>query len=187
MTSRQVFIRVYRPEIFSHGGIFNSALWTIALFSGSHLPPSSFPCVNKYIIYTCTVCKGEGYGVLGLRQIKHQFFWWRHFALPSMSLIFVREKHFTGNCRKIHLQAAFKRNTREHFVFFIVCSFLRESNPVNKHMINFQCNTERNKTSLSFLVYSKLLSRFSIRHIGNISSPSKWLCNKKLMWLMSHC
>jgi hypothetical protein len=39
-------------------------------------------------------------------------------------------------------------------------------------MINFQCYTERNKTSLSFLVYYKLLSRFSVRHIGNISCPS---------------
>jgi hypothetical protein len=61
------------------------------------LPLSPLPCVNKYTVYTYTVCKG-GYGVLGLRQIitcgkvplKVNFCWWLHFALPSMSLIFRR-------------------------------------------------------------------------------------------------
>ncbi len=61
-------------------------------------PPPPLPCVNKYTAcYTYTVCKG-GYGVLGLRTDKHlprspltgQFFRWRHFALPSMNLIFLR-------------------------------------------------------------------------------------------------
>ncbi len=32
-------------------------------------PPPPLPCVNKYTVYTETVCKGGGYGVLGLRQI----------------------------------------------------------------------------------------------------------------------
>jgi hypothetical protein len=66
--------------------------------------PSPLPCVKKYTIYsiqytvyTYTVCKGE-YGVLGLRQINTcrevplqvNIFRWRHFALPSVSLIFLR-------------------------------------------------------------------------------------------------
>ncbi len=53
------------------------------LLSGSTLPPphSPFPV---WISITYTVCKeGGGYGVLGLRR-------WRHFALPFMSLIFLR-------------------------------------------------------------------------------------------------
>jgi hypothetical protein len=43
------------------------------LLSGSTLspspPPSLLPFVNKYTLYTYTVYKGGGYGVLGLRQI----------------------------------------------------------------------------------------------------------------------
>ncbi len=41
------------------------------LLSGSPLPLSTLPCVNKYTVYTYAVCKGwggGGYGVLGLRQ-----------------------------------------------------------------------------------------------------------------------
>ncbi len=59
-------------------------------------PPLS--CVNKYTVYTYTVCKG-GYWVLGLRQINtclKILFWWRHFALPPMSLIFLRVKTTTA-------------------------------------------------------------------------------------------
>ncbi len=67
------------------------------LLSGWTLPPSP-PCVNNYsILYTTIQCvRGvDGYGVLCLRQINTcrkvplqvNFFRWRHFALPSMSLI----------------------------------------------------------------------------------------------------
>jgi hypothetical protein len=67
------------------------------LLSCSTLPPLPLRCVTKYTVYTYTVC-GSGYGVLDLRQIDHcrkiplqvNFFRWRHFALPSMSLIFLR-------------------------------------------------------------------------------------------------
>ena len=68
----------YRLEIanflrtFSHVGIFNPSFLicispvAFSLVQLTPLPPLS--CVNKYcILYT--VCKGEGYGVLGLRQI----------------------------------------------------------------------------------------------------------------------
>ncbi len=54
----------------SHVGIFDPALWTVGplTFSLVQLPPP--PRVNKYIVYTYTVCNGgRGYGVLGLRQI----------------------------------------------------------------------------------------------------------------------
>ncbi len=38
------------------------------LLSGYLLPPTPFPCVNKYTVYTYTVCKGGGeYGVIGGR------------------------------------------------------------------------------------------------------------------------
>jgi hypothetical protein len=50
-----------------------------------------------HLWYTYTVCRGGGerYGVLGPRQIntcryRSFFFRWLHFALPSMSLIFLR-------------------------------------------------------------------------------------------------
>ncbi len=41
-------------------------LWPSLWFNSPH--PFTFLCVNKYTVYTYTVCKG-GYGVLGLRQI----------------------------------------------------------------------------------------------------------------------
>ncbi len=78
-------------------------------FNSPHLP---LPCVNKYTVYTYTVCKGEGFGVLGLRQIKHLyrsiFFRWRHFALPSLSLIFLRLiSMYTITCRQSQLSRFF--------------------------------------------------------------------------------
>ncbi len=101
-TLRQVFFRVYRLEI-NHVGIFYPALWTVAplpLLFGSTLP---LPCVNKYTVYCIRIqCeRGGEYGVLGFRQIKTcrkvplqlNFFRLRHFALPSMSLIFLRFIH----------------------------------------------------------------------------------------------
>jgi hypothetical protein len=51
------------------------------------------------ILYTCIQCvRGGGYGILGLRQINTcrkvplhvHFCRWRHFALPSLSLVFLR-------------------------------------------------------------------------------------------------
>jgi hypothetical protein len=67
------------------------------LLSGSTPPPPSL-CEQKYCIHVyCTVCmEGGEYGVLGFRQIntcRKVPIWqhgWRHFALPSMSLIFLR-------------------------------------------------------------------------------------------------
>ncbi len=65
--------------------------------SGSTLP---LPCMNKDTIYTYTLqcVRGVVYGVLGLRHINTcrnvplqvNFVRWRHFALSSMSLIFLR-------------------------------------------------------------------------------------------------
>ncbi len=59
-------------------------------------PSPPLPCVKS--VYMFTVCKGGGYGGLGLRQINNwrkvplhvNFFRWRHFALPSRSVIFLR-------------------------------------------------------------------------------------------------
>ncbi len=96
-TSRQVFIRVYRLQIQSVMLAFstqNCALLPLKpslLFDSPPLPPFH---VNKYTLYTYTVCEGWGYGVLGLRQINTcrkvplqvNFFSWRHFALSSISL-----------------------------------------------------------------------------------------------------
>jgi hypothetical protein len=64
-TLRQVFNRVYKLEngdTVSHDGIFDPAPCEL-------LPPLTFPlvssplplpCVNKYTVYTYTVCKGGG-------------------------------------------------------------------------------------------------------------------------------
>ncbi len=52
---------------FSHVGIFNPALWSVLSpvaplpFSLVH-PPPPLPCVNKYTVYTCTVCRMGGGG-----------------------------------------------------------------------------------------------------------------------------
>ncbi len=98
-TLRQVFIRVYRLEIQSVMLVFfDPALWTVAplTFSLVQLPP--LLCVNKYTVYTYTVCKGGGgSGGSGPQTNKHlpqspftgPFFRWRHLALSSMSLIFL--------------------------------------------------------------------------------------------------
>jgi hypothetical protein len=68
-TLRQVFIRVYRLEIQSVMLVFFRPSFVNCcssnLLSGSTMP---LPCVNKYTVYTYTVCKG-GCGVLGLRHI----------------------------------------------------------------------------------------------------------------------
>ncbi len=72
-----------------------------SLRSGSISPPPLPPPFSVWIsiLYTRIQCVcGGGYGMLGLRQINTgrkiplqvNFFRWRHFALPSMSPIFLR-------------------------------------------------------------------------------------------------
>jgi len=83
----------------SHVGIFNPALGSVlscvAPIPFSLVQLSPLPCVNKYIeclLYTYTVCKGEGVGFLSLQTDKHlpqspfkgNFFRWRHFAFVSI-------------------------------------------------------------------------------------------------------
>jgi hypothetical protein len=61
-TLRQVFIRVYRMEIQSVV-YFRPRFVNCRpsnLISGSTLPHPPLPCVNKYTVYTYTVCKGGG-------------------------------------------------------------------------------------------------------------------------------
>ena len=76
------------------------ALWSVAPLPFSLVqlsPPFPPPCVNKCTLYTYIVCIQGGYGVLGLRQIntcrkvplQGNYLRRRHFALPSMSLIFL--------------------------------------------------------------------------------------------------
>ncbi len=82
----------------SHVGIIGLACPS-PLLSGS--TPSSFPVWISILVYTYTLYSVKGgYGILGLRQIStcHEvslhvnFFRWRHFAMPSVSLIFLRVK-----------------------------------------------------------------------------------------------
>jgi hypothetical protein len=78
--------------------------------------PPFLPNVNKYTVYTYIsilntlmqcVKRGGGYGVLDLGKINtcrkvplHVIFWrWRHFALPSMSFIFLRFNDFLITAR----------------------------------------------------------------------------------------
>ncbi len=86
-TLRQVFFRVFRLE--------TQSVMLICLTQLSDFPPPlSLPCVNKYTVYTNTVCKGEGVpGVLGPRKIYRQiylvnFFRWRYFACLLWVFIF---------------------------------------------------------------------------------------------------
>ncbi len=72
---------------------FSSSLWFIS-------PPPPLHCVNKYSILSRihTVCKGVGIWGFGPQTAKHlprstftgHFFKYHQFALPSMSLIFLR-------------------------------------------------------------------------------------------------
>ncbi len=98
-TLRLVLIRVYRLEIQQVMLVFSTQYCEmLPLFPSlcSNPPPSPLPCVNKYTVHTYTVCK-RGNGVLGFRQINTcrkvpsqlNFFRWRHFAMPSMSLNFL--------------------------------------------------------------------------------------------------
>jgi hypothetical protein len=52
----------YRLEIPSVTLVFSTQLWELLPLSpsGSTLPPPPLPCVNKYTVYTYTVCSGEG-------------------------------------------------------------------------------------------------------------------------------
>jgi hypothetical protein len=91
---RQVFIRVYRLTVTL---VFSTQLCELLLLPFSLVQLSPPPPSLCESVYTYTVCKGKGYGVLGLRQISTcrkvplqvNFFSWRHFALPSMRLIFL--------------------------------------------------------------------------------------------------
>ncbi len=60
-TLRQVLFRVYLLEIQSVMMVLSRPSFVNCcpsnLLSGSTLP---LPCVNKYTVYTCTVCKGGG-------------------------------------------------------------------------------------------------------------------------------
>jgi hypothetical protein len=93
-TSRQMFIRVCRLEIQSVMLVFSTQLCELLpLWVNS--PPLS---VWISILYTHIQCVRGGYGVLGLRQINTcrkvplqvNFVRWRHIALLSISLIFLR-------------------------------------------------------------------------------------------------
>ncbi len=69
-TLRQVFIRFIDWK-YCHSCLYFRPSFVnccpSSLLSGSILPRSSLPCVNKYTVYKYTVCRGGG--VLGLRQI----------------------------------------------------------------------------------------------------------------------
>ncbi len=63
-TLRQVFIRVYRLVIQSVMLVFSTQLCELFLleptlwFKPSPFPPPPPPCVNKYTVFTYTVCRG---------------------------------------------------------------------------------------------------------------------------------
>jgi hypothetical protein len=93
---QQVFVRVYRLEMQSVMLVFLAHLCDKCcpsdLLSGStHLPP--FPVWISINLYM--QCVREGVWGSGPQTDKHRpftenFFSWWHFALPSMSLIFLR-------------------------------------------------------------------------------------------------
>ncbi len=94
-TLRQVFTRVYRLEIQSVMLVFATQLCCPSnLLSRSTVPPLS--CVKKYTRIQCV--KGRVWGS-GPQKDKHlpqspftsHFFRFRHFALSSLILIFLRK------------------------------------------------------------------------------------------------
>ncbi len=83
---------------------FDSVLWTVVPLNFSEVqlsPTPPFPMWISIIIHVMYSLCGWGYGVLGLTQINTclkvplqvNLFRWRHFALPSMSLIFLHPPH----------------------------------------------------------------------------------------------
>ncbi len=88
-----------------------------------HPPP--LPCVNKYTVYTytCTVCKGgmEFWAQIDKHLPQSPFTGqWRHFALPWMSLIFLRGERMSFYFSSTYLSTAaisdiFKKNILQHW------------------------------------------------------------------------
>ncbi len=126
-TLRQLFIRVYRLEIQWVMLVFSTQLCELLLLSPSlwFNSPPPFPVwiSTLYTLYTYTVCKGGGYGDLGLKQINTcrkvpsqvNCLRCRHFAVSSMSLIFLRclgNKDF-----KVKRQLCYKDN---HLVIWLL-------------------------------------------------------------------
>jgi hypothetical protein len=72
-TCRQMFFRVYRLEIQSGMLVRPSFVNCCSsnFLSGTTLPLSSLPCVNRYTVYTYTVCKGGGVWCYGPQTDKH--------------------------------------------------------------------------------------------------------------------
>ncbi len=115
-----MFIKVYRLERRSVMLVFSTQLCELlplSPFLFQPPPPTTFPVwisiLNKHILYVGV------YGVLGLRQINTcrkvplifliNIFRWKQFALPSVSLIFLRLA--ASNYRvllrcKIHISSA---------------------------------------------------------------------------------
>ncbi len=88
---------------------------------------SPLTCLNKYTLYTilhiyCTVqCEGGGYGILGLARTDNhlpqspctgQLFRWRHFALSSVSLIFLWSIG-SGTCVRSYRKIFCKKTLRK--------------------------------------------------------------------------
>jgi hypothetical protein len=87
----QVFIRVYRLKIWTVMLVFWSSFVNCcpSNLSGSTIPPPSLPCVNKYTVQ-CKLGGGGSGQINTCRKVPLRVFRWQHFALPSMSLIFLR-------------------------------------------------------------------------------------------------
>ncbi len=121
-TLRQVFIRVYRLEIanflrtFSHVRTFNTSFvictlpwYPSSLLSGSTLPPTPLPCVNKCTMCTRIQCvRGEegvvwGSGSQTDKHLRQSPFTGKFFKLTnfSLSIIFLRIKELKQSKRPL--------------------------------------------------------------------------------------
>jgi len=127
-TSRPVFIGVYRLEVHLAMLLFSTQLCELLPLSPylwfNSPPPIPFPMWISV--------RGGGYGVLGLGQINigrkvslHvNLFRWRHFALTSMSLIFLR---IPTSVNLKHSAVSFLRNLDGTLVLYILSNMDRKS------------------------------------------------------------
>ncbi len=177
-TLRQVFIKVYILEDINsqYCWYFRPSFVNCCpsnLLSGSTLDP--LPRENKYTVYTYTVCKGGGYGGPGPQTDKllpQSFFRWRHFALPSMSLIFLRLQCIP--CITSNKTTAKKKLASSNIIFPVPGVILSASRG-DWFIINWRKNNFKRSRQTVSLTKSKCWSLCHPQHCHNLTQVFPFL------------